>query len=160
MIQVGIGLESLHAKNIVHRDIKIENILMTDFSEDAKVRIADLGSAIKLESSEHKTCFKIGTPGYTAPEVIQGKPYSFSCDIWSFGCLLHVLLSAQPPFWDEDRKTRDNKVCFEPLNLEANRYTANLSASCKNLLAQMLEKDPQKRLRIAEIFQHRWFWTQ
>ena len=123
IIQIGICIESLHAKNIVHRDIKVENILMSDFSQDAKVRIADLGSAVKLQSANDTSTFKIGTPGYTAPEILSGLPYSFSCDIWSLGCLLHVLLTASPPFWDDDRKQRDRMVCHQPLDLEGNAYT-------------------------------------
>ncbi len=122
---------------------------MSEFSQDAKARIADLGSAIKLQSPTDTTTFKIGTPGYTAPEIILGQPYSFSCDIWSLGCLLHVLLTASPPFWDDDRKQRDRKVCHETLDLEANVFTARLSASCKELLSSMLQKDARKRPQIS-----------
>ena len=72
----------------------MENILMSDFSDKAQVRIADLGSAIKLTSPTDTATAIIGTPGYVAPEILQGHPYSFACDIWSLGCLLHVLLTA------------------------------------------------------------------
>ena len=132
---------------------------MSDFSEEAKVRIADLGSALKLASPTDTSSFKIGTPGYVAPEILQGQPYSFSCDVWSLGCLLHVLLSATPPFWDEDRKERNRKVCTEPLNLQQNQYMAKLSDSCKDLLNLMLAKDPTQRPTISHVFQHRWFWA-
>ena len=93
---------------------------MSDFGEEAKVRIADLGSAYKLQSATDSSSFKIGTPGYVAPEILHGQTYSFGCDVWSLGCLLHVLLSATPPFWDEDRKERNRKVCTEPLDLQQN----------------------------------------
>jgi serine/threonine protein kinase len=152
IIQVAIGLQSLHERNILHRDIKIENILMSDFSEEAKVRIADLGSAIKLASPSDTTNFKIGTPGYVAPEVLQGLPYSFGCDVWSLGCLMHVLLTATPPFWNDDRKERTRKVCHEPLDLENNQYMAKLSDSCKELLILLLTKDPAYRPSISQVF--------
>lgn len=152
IIQVAIGLQSLHERNILHRDIKVENILMSDFSEEAKVRIADLGSAIKLASPTDTTNFKIGTPGYVAPEVLQGLPYSFGCDVWSLGCLMHVLLTATPPFWNEDRKERTRKVCNEPLDLEHNQYMAKLSDSCKELLILLLTKDPAFRPSISQVF--------
>lgn len=84
---------------------------MSDFSVDAKAVIADLGSACKLRSPTEMISFKIGTPGYIAPEILTGETYSFPCDIWSVGCLMHVLLTASPPFWDDDRKERNRKVC-------------------------------------------------
>ena len=65
-------LADLHARKIVHRDIKVENILMSDLTESAKVRIADFGSSIKLSGAQDTTNFRIGTPGYIAPEVILG----------------------------------------------------------------------------------------
>ena len=65
-------LADLHARKIVHRDIKVENILMSDLTESAKVRIADFGSSIKLSGAQDTTSFRIGTPGYIAPEVILG----------------------------------------------------------------------------------------
>lgn len=68
--QVGLGLKGLHERLIVHRDIKIENILMSDFSSNAKVRIADLGSAVKLSAITDTSTFSIGTPGYIAPEIL------------------------------------------------------------------------------------------
>ena len=76
---------------------------MSNFTEDAKLIIADLGSAVKLRSLTDTVTFKIGTPGYIAPEIILGKPYGLAVDIWSLGCIMHVLLTATPPFWDDDR---------------------------------------------------------
>jgi serine/threonine protein kinase len=91
---------------------------MSSYADDAQLRIADLGSAFKLKSPTDKTRFQIGTPGYIAPEILLGQPYSFSCDIWSIGALMFVLLSAQLPFWDNNRSKRKQRVCTEPLDLE------------------------------------------
>ena len=102
------------------------------------MRLADLGSAVKLESADDTSSFQIGTPGYLAPEVLLGKPYSFSCDIWSIGALMSVLLSAKLPFWDDDRKDRKRRVCTEPLNLEANSFMSRLSDDAKDLITGML----------------------
>lgn len=72
--QVAEALDDLHSRNIVHVDIKLENILMSDLTMDAKLRIADFGSAVKLNTSDQTSGFRIGTPGYMAPEIIQGMP--------------------------------------------------------------------------------------
>lgn len=135
--------------NILHRDIKIENILMGDFTENSYVRIADLGSATVLDSPQSKTGFVIGTPGYIAPELLLEQPYGLSADVWSLGCLLHVMLTAQPPFWSDDRKERKQRVCFEPLDFAANVHTAKLSSNCKEFLSLMLMKDPDARPTIS-----------
>ena len=118
---------------------------MSDYSEDAKARIADLGSAVVLDSPSDTTNFKIGTPGYTAPEIIRGESYSFPVDVWSLGCILHVMLVAVPPFWEDDRKQREHKVCNADLNFNSNEYSSNLSDSCKDLLCQLLQKEPHQR---------------
>lgn len=68
--QLAEGIEQLHDRNIIHRDIKIENLLMQNFSEDSTVSIGDLGSAKRLASADAKETFIIGTPGYMAPEMI------------------------------------------------------------------------------------------
>lgn len=97
-------MQVFHQKNIVHRDIKVENILVSDNTSKATFKLADFGSATKLSSPEDTTDIRIGTPGYMAPEVLLGKPYSFSCDIWSLGALMTVLVSAQLPFYESNRR--------------------------------------------------------
>ena len=115
---------------------------MSSFAKDSTLVLADLGSAVKLASADDTSRFQIGTPGYLAPEVLLGQAYGLSCDIWSIGALMTVLLSANIPFWDDDRKVRKNRVCTEPLNLEQDRFMARLSESGKNLVSGMLIKDP------------------
>lgn len=107
LTQVALGLKEIHSQNIVHRDIKLENLLMSDFSEDAQVRIADFGSAFRLESHEDFSTFRIGTPGYTAPELLLKRPYRFGIDIWALGVLMHVLMTMKMPFWDNEQKKRN-----------------------------------------------------
>ena len=90
----------------MHRDIKIQNILMSDFSQDAKVYIGDFGSAAQLATPDEKARFSIGTPGFIAPEVSEGQAYGLNCDVFSLGCIMHSMLFAECPFWDDDRAKR------------------------------------------------------
>ena len=130
--QVAIGIEGLHKKNIIHRDIKLHNILMSDSSENAKVRIADFGSACKLESKDGTSNFRIGTPGFIAPEVVRGQSYGLGCDIWSLGALMHSILFAECPFWDENDSKRNIKLCnSESISFEGNELADRLSEPCK-----------------------------
>ena len=99
----------------------------------------------------------IGTPGYTAPEVMCGQNYSFSADIWSLGSLMHALLSAMLPFQCDNRKELKRRACTEPLDLESNRRLRNLSEPAKDLLNGLLRKDPSQRLTIEQALAHEWF---
>ena len=92
-----------HKMGIVHRDIKPENLLLTtkDFNTGV-VKVADFGLARFLYADQlAKT--KCGTPGYVAPEILSEKPYRGEpADFWSMGVVLFILLSGEPPFFDED----------------------------------------------------------
>ena len=94
---VGQGLKMLHAKSIVHKDIKPQNILMM---EDGSVKIADMGISISVANSESKSVSvsKVGTPLYTSPEVLRRQPFDFKVDIWALGCLLYYMACLVPPF--------------------------------------------------------------
>lgn len=83
-----------------------------------------------------------------APEILRGQPYSFSCDIWSTGALMYVLLTAQLPFWDNNRRERRRRVCKEELDLEDDEVSRELSPEAKNLLYGMLTKPVDQRLTI------------
>lgn len=111
--------------NIVHRDIKLANILMSDSSAQARATIADFGSAAKLTSANDTLVWRIGTEGYTAPEMIDGKPYSFGVDVWGLGCLMYTILVSTNPFWRKElsSKVYKMKVCHEPLKLDSKLAT-------------------------------------
>jgi serine/threonine protein kinase len=90
-----LGLEYLHSRNIIHRDIKLDNILLSD---KFRAKIADFG--ISRINPEGNVLFEqCGTPAYLAPEIIKNEGYSgFATDIWSLGILLHTLLLGKVPF--------------------------------------------------------------
>lgn len=148
ILKIAVGVEALHKRNILHRDIKLENILVTDLTEDTGVRIGDMGSAIRLDSPTGKTNFMIGTPGYIAPEMLRGEAYGFAFDVWAIGALMHALVTMELPFWADDAKERQRKVCREPLDVEANRFLQRLSQEGKDLLRGMLEKKVDRRYTI------------
>ena len=155
--QVAQGVKALHSRLIIHRDIKCENIMMTDSTRSAQVRIADLGSAKQLRSPHDTATFMIGTPGYIAPEVLIDKRYGFGYDIWSLGALMYMLLSFRLPFYSKDSTELKRRLRLEELNLNANASLCRISQPAKDLLSSMLTKNPMQRPNIDQVLIHPWF---
>ena len=88
----------LHERGIIHRDIKLENIFMTCEELDAIPVIGDFGQSVINNGAGPQDYDRVGSKGYTAPEVLMGKPYDFKCDVFSMGCLLYALITANLPF--------------------------------------------------------------
>eukprot|EP00475_Leptophrys_vorax_P027336 TRINITY_DN38991_c0_g1_i1.p1 TRINITY_DN38991_c0_g1~~TRINITY_DN38991_c0_g1_i1.p1 ORF type:complete len:644 (-),score=188.23 TRINITY_DN38991_c0_g1_i1:94-1989(-) len=149
--EVLLGLEHIHSKGIIYRDIKLENILL-----DAKghCKVSDLGLAVMTKD---KVKGYAGTPGYTAPEVILMQPYDKMCDFFSYGVLIYRLLSGRKPFGSHmgSSDLDKNVVSVEP------EYPEEFfSPEAIDLLTKLMVKDPSKRLGangIEEIKQHPWF---
>ena len=82
----------MHDLGIVHRDLKLENIIMSDETELAIPKIVDFGLT-KMIGPHETANEQFGTLGFIAPEVLLKEPYSFSCDVWSIGCIMYALLA-------------------------------------------------------------------
>ena len=142
------GIKYIHSKNIVHRDIKLENILL-DLNNI--VKICDFGVG-KITEKGHKLLDQCGTPVYMAPEIIQGDGYEgFPVDIWSAGVALYIMLSGNIPF-NRD-KTHDLQSAI--INLPFKKID-DISDNANDLLKNILEKDPNKRFTPDQILEHPW----
>lgn len=148
-LQILSAVEYCHSQNIVHRDLKTENLLL---SENMDVKLADFGFGnFYMEGRPLNTW--CGSPPYAAPEVFQGKEYEGPLlDVWSLGVVLYVLLCGSFPFDGPNLPTLRQRV------LEGRfRIPYYMSEDCESLLRRMLVVDPGKRLNIAQIRQQRWF---
>lgn len=171
--EVLLGLEHIHSKGIIYRDMKLENVLL---DEAGHCRISDLGLAVK---SKDKVKGYAGTPGYTAPEVITNQEYDHMADFFSYGVMVYRFLSGKKPFAKRiDRKERDRRR-HNKKNRRGRGYGRGKSDLDKNVvemepdypptyftdpatdfLKLLMTKDPNKRLGIngiEEIKRHRWF---
>ncbi|KAM4602243.1 striated muscle preferentially expressed protein kinase-like [Polymixia lowei] len=151
--QVLEGLGYLHQKDIVHLDIKPENILMAKPGSD-QIRICDFGNAIKLETSEQHYC-KYGTPEYVAPEIVNQTPVSTATDIWPIGVITYLCLTGVSPFAGEnDRATalniRNYNVAFEE------SMFSDLCKEAKGFVIKLLVVD-RLRPSAVECLRHPWF---
>jgi hypothetical protein len=117
ILQLIQAVQFLHSFGVVHRDIKLENVMMSDVTDNAVPKLADFGLA-KIVGPSEKADEPFGTLGYAAPEVLKKEPYGPACDLWSLGCISHALLCGALPFDHETQRetarlTLQAKVTFQ-----------------------------------------------
>lgn len=148
------GVIYCHSRGIIHRDIKPENILYEDDSENSLVKICDFGIARMLQPNEMATT-DCGTLCYMAPEIIQAKKYGSSCDVWSLGVVLFVMLCGYAPFESDDLTQAKNNIVNGVFEF-ASPYWDGISSQAKDLLSKMLVVNPEKRITVHEVLNHPW----
>jgi serine/threonine protein kinase len=148
------GMKYCHDKGIAHRDMKPENLLLMSKDDDSFVKLADFGFAIRGAQKSDASC-TTGTPGFLAPEVLQGEPYDKSVDMWSIGVITYILLGGYPPFQDESqyklfRKIRKGKFEFHE------EYWSEVSEEAKDFISSLLKVDPSNRMTCDQANEHSW----
>ena len=143
------ALAFVHSKGILHRDIKLENILIT--GEDT-CKLSDFGLAVRLEKFEPACC---GSPGYVAPEVLKHVPYGTPADVFSLGVVLFVLLSGRSPFTGKTSKEilKQNKLAAPHFR---EKDWENVPRLAVDLVQRMLIPDPNKRITAQRALEHHW----
>ncbi|XP_039612718.1 calcium/calmodulin-dependent protein kinase kinase 1 isoform X2 [Polypterus senegalus] len=150
---VVLGIEYLHYQKIIHRDIKPSNLLLGD---DGHIKIADFGVSNQFEGSDALLSSTAGTPAFMAPETLSDNRKSFSgkaLDIWAIGVTLFCFVFGKCPFIDEYILSLHSKIKNKPVEFPE---TPVVSESLKDLLLQMLDKNPDSRITIPEIKLHSW----
>ena len=145
-IQIGEGLEAAHELGILHRDMKPGNVILASRGEGKRrAKIIDFGlSHISGVSDLSEPGQLIGTAGYIAPELLQGKRVDARGDIWSLGVMLYEMLSGRQPFDAESRERLFYAICHdEPEPLRA--ASGELPAEAGRVVAKALAKDPERR---------------
>ena len=112
---------------------------MSDSSDTAKPKIVDFGLSKIIQPNDTAT-EPFGTMGYIAPEVLLQKPYSYSCDVWSIGCIFYALLSGSLPFDSSSIKEVKRMTVEEPIVFSEESWTM-VSLESKDLVLQLLQKD-------------------
>jgi len=149
LVQLVNCLKHLHSNRIIHRDLKLGNVFL---NEKMEIKVGDFGLACKLEFDGERRRTVCGTPNYIAPEILENKDgHSYEVDVWSVGVIIYTMLVGKPPFETPDVKTTYQKI-------KANSYSfpdhVPLSDPAKNLIRQILLRDPTKRLTLDEILAH------
>ncbi|XP_061165702.1 testis-specific serine/threonine-protein kinase 1-like [Saccostrea echinata] len=148
--QVCSAVDYLHQNNIVHRDMKCENLLLDGLNN---IKVSDFGFCRKIEPGDICKTF-CGSAAYAAPEILQGIPYHAPFhDLWSMGVILYIMVCASMPFDDSNikkmvREQLERKVGFSK--------SKKLTAECKDLIHRILEVNVKRRATIATVMDHPW----
>jgi serine/threonine protein kinase len=163
--QILKALQFCHERKIAHRDIKLENILLThsvdkeggvDNIHPSWIKVGDFGFAITPAESHSGLKTRLGSPSYVAPEILMGKSYGYAVDMWSVGVLVYTLLCGYPPFRSKDPEQvkRFIRRCRFEFHDE---YWGNVSEEAKDFISSLLTLDPSKRLSASAARKHPWF---
>ncbi|KAH0625586.1 hypothetical protein JD844_015165 [Phrynosoma platyrhinos] len=153
--QLCAAIKYCHDADIVHRDLKCENLLL---DREYHIKLSDFGFSKRLTRDEegkviHSKTF-CGSAAYAAPEVLQGIPYEPKVyDMWSLGVILYIMVCGSMPYDDSNirkmlRLQKEHRVHFPK--------SKNLTIECKDLIYRMLQPDVLRRLRIDEVLNHMW----
>ncbi|XP_022918996.2 serine/threonine-protein kinase SIK2 isoform X1 [Onthophagus taurus] len=146
--QILSAVEYCHSRNIVHRDLKAENLLL---DSNNKIKIADFGFSNYFKTGGQLSTW-CGSPPYAAPEVFEGKKYTGpEIDIWSLGVVLYVLVCGALPFDGCSLQALRDRVLSGRF-----RIPYFMSSDCESLIRKMLVLEPSKRYCVAQIKRHRW----
>ncbi|XP_060810314.1 serine/threonine-protein kinase polo isoform X1 [Amyelois transitella] len=186
MYQILLGVQYLHSKRIIHRDLKLGNLFLDD---DLHVKIGDFGLAARIEYEGERKQTLCGTPNYIAPEILTKKGHSFEVDIWSLGCIMYTLLVGKPPFETSTLKDTYKRikqceysdgvylamsVCLAgPLRSLGARYAramihdntlklhyripSSLRKPAAAMIVLQLQSNPQRRPSVDKLLQHEFF---
>ncbi|XP_042384612.1 serine/threonine-protein kinase ATG1c-like isoform X1 [Zingiber officinale] len=157
MKQLASGLQVLRDNNVIHRDLKPQNLLLSTYEENSVLKIADFGFARSLapRGLAETLC---GSPLYMAPEVMQFQKYDAKADLWSVGIILYQLVTGRTPFTGNSQIQllqnilKTNEFCF-PLD-------CNLSGECVDLCQKLLRRNAVERLTFEEFFNHQFLSEQ
>ncbi|XP_075430309.1 MAP kinase-activated protein kinase 3 [Ascaphus truei] len=158
MRDIGTAIQHLHGLNIAHRDVKPENLLYTSKDRSADLKITDFGFAKEttVQNALQTPCY---TPYYVAPEVLGPEKYDKTCDMWSLGVIMYILLCGYPPFYSNTgqpispgmkKRIRMGQYEFPTPEWE------DVSEEAKQMIRLLLRTDPTDRMSIIQFMNHPW----
>ncbi|CAK77018.1 unnamed protein product (macronuclear) [Paramecium tetraurelia] len=155
ILQLLDAMKILRLKNVVHRDLKLANILI---NEQMQIKLGDFGFAKSVTTDLLESY--CGTPITMAPEILKKYDnYDHKCDIWSLGIMIYQILYGQPPFVSKKGTVTDliNEIEKQNINFPEQ---LGISSECVDLIRKMLVEDPKKRASFEDIFRHPWCLTE
>jgi len=148
-------VRDLHRVGIVHRDLKPENLIYQDSTPASEIKVTDFGLGLRVGKPDPHGHSVVGTAGYVAPEILLKRDYGPSCDVWSMGVILYILLCGYPPF-----HATNNAALFEQIKrgrfaFHTNEW-AGVTEAAKSLISRMLTVDVSQRATVDQVLHDPW----
>ncbi|XP_017058012.1 serine/threonine-protein kinase GA29083 isoform X2 [Drosophila ficusphila] len=153
---LGSAMSYLHSMGIVHRDIKPENLLveLNEHGNVIELKLADFGLACEVTEPLYAVC---GTPTYVAPEILLEVGYGLKIDVWAAGIILYILLCGFPPFVAPDNQQEPLfDAIISGIYEFPDPYWSDIGDGVRDLIANMLQSDPEVRFTSEDILDHYW----
>ncbi|XP_033745926.1 MAP kinase-activated protein kinase 2-like [Pecten maximus] len=153
------AIHYLHSMEIAHRDLKPENLLYSDKTVNGTLKLTDFGFAKAITTDFKMLQTPCYTPYYVAPEVLGPEKYDKSCDMWSLGVIMYILLCGYPPFYSNHgaaispgmkKRIRNGQYEFPSSEWK------NVSKDAKELIQGLLKTVPEERLTIEQVMRNKW----
>jgi len=157
ILQILEGVHHMHQKNIVHLDLKPENIMLLEKNK-TQIKIIDFGISRKLRPNE-PTKETFGTPEFVAPEVIAFEPVTLATDMWSIGVITYILLSGASPFLGNNNQETFTNISQVDYRFDE-EFFANTSDLAKDFIQQLFVKNPRQRATVVDCLNHPWIKPQ
>ncbi|KAM3614475.1 uncharacterized protein V6R79_014933 [Siganus canaliculatus] len=149
------ALHYLHSWRIAHLDLKPENIVVEHASSQPVIKLTDFGDAVQLSPSSSHIHPLLGSPEFSAPELVLGQPASLMSDLWSLGVVTYVVLSGASPFLDESLEETCLNICRLDFSFPDD-YFQGVSAAARDFVCLLLQSEPERRPSAAICLQEPW----
>lgn len=152
VLQIMNGLQCIHEHGIIHRDLKLENILLIE----SNIKLADFGLSNALRLHQEKLITRCGSPEYVAPEIFQGFEYGREVDIWSLGVVIYVCLTCTFPFGMYHQSGSPEEFARKVIKAKIDYPKDHMSEAVRMFLKKIFVASPKKRITIKGMREMKW----